>query len=1417
MDARSASAMPAKDRAEAHPSGGTATAPNTGVNGMGVARSVASVPVTLTLGTSGASITIEVTEDGRYSVTSHEGVASYTSAADGTPVRVLTRTGNSYVLSRDASGMWIATFAAEPVTVALGATGTTVEVAKAEDGSFLIDGKVSKEGGTVMASNGATYSLTRNEDGIWTATFVPRQTTVRLGTSRESIIISTTEDDRYVLTASGGFASYQSAADGTPVRVTVRNGNTYALSKDATGEWIATFVPPDPVPVRLGVSGTVIEVRRAENGSHLVGGEPLEQGGTVVASNGSVYALEIDEAGRWTAVFVPPQTSVRLGGSGESVIVETAEDGSFSIGGKGIEDGATVTTSKGLSYTLTMGADGSWMALFQVPGPVSVELGASGTTVEIQREEDGTYTIGEQVLRVGYTHEAANGEDYALSMDADGKWTATHKGVATRVELGTSGESVTLVRGEDGGYSRDGSAFESGDTVVAAGAGEYRLELGPDGTWRASYIPRSEMVSLGMSGMLTLTRAEDGSWSDGQQQVESGETVTAENGVLYRLVFANGEWTASFEAVRKRIAGTRLVAVSREDGRGYQIGSSATLPESGTGDVSVAGAMYHVWMEGEELKGARFDREPYGTNARSANFQLGLTSGVAELEGDDPDTVANEAGTTLNVGGRKFPLESLLASGSVKVSGESVVAEAREELESLRRQVELLVEALATDPETTLESHLRGKWEQAQEAVDKIFGPGNVTLRSELRPDAVVAAFEELVAALASGAAFEAATARGLGGVFNMAALSTGRAMTVYSATGSEAMATLGMTGETRYGALWSKVRKNGYAVDALALGVDGAELGAFAYSTIQSTAWTHEIETGGSARYVGGTVAVSGNGTTYEGDIELLIRFPTRSISAVVSNLENSMGVAWKHLNTHVDSIILPDAWLKTTADWSFQVRESDAARIRYAGFRAQPGSLESTFEGHLLGTGEQAGSQAVGVWSVGEASTNSSYLVGGFGAELVPGREGTRAVSDGGVRTGATVVPMGTELGNGTLTLRGTRYGPDLSTPDFPDDEIQVLSDGRRIEDLFRVPLGSLFRRQGSEWIYSGKRHVNVAQEEISRLRDQLIAWVRLDDVSTLDNRQRIWDAINQVIQSRLFGTQRTSRYPVREGNAHDARAFELIDAVLAALESRNELELALAGGGIFTDADDNPIRDTAASDIWDRAEARIRLRLDSTDYTRFGVWRKQTSPNASAEYSDRLEGNENGPSAFAYSSLRQTTVASPRDANYPAGVTAIYSGKTVAVQGTVFFGGSVELEAQWHASWLGPERNQAGTLLAVFSDLRDGRGEALTYTVAGVDGAETAAVQTMILPEIIIRVARDGAIYFADDDVSAARIQFADTATSDAALGSVTIAGKFVGEGFGGPPGVIGTWTAGSDGNSPLGSGHTLYGAFGAELGP
>ena len=1262
---------------------------------------------------------------------------------------------------------------------------------------------------------GASEQASRTSE-TWLARSVePERVELTLGTSGASITLEMDEDGRYSVASSMGVASFVSAPDGTPVRVTARNGNSYALAKDASGEWMATFVPPSPVSVSLGTSGTSVEIQRAEDGSYSVGGELLAEGATAVASNGAVYALTRNEEGRWTAMFVPLKTTVELGSSSESVIIETAEGGGYLIAGQALVDGATVAAANGNKYTLVLDEAGNWTAMFELPDPVSVTLGASGSSVEIQRAEDGSYSIGGNPLTEGYTHMAANGERYALSMNAEGDWIATHKGLEAIVVLGASGGRMTLVRAEDGTYYRDGAVFESGTVVTLANSVQYTVALGSDGAWMASFVPREDSIALGTNGRLTLTQAENGTWSTGDMRVDNGGTVKTDNGVTYRLAFVNGFWSATFEPEQKEIEGTGLIAMSREDRRGYWVETS-TLPESGVGDVTVGGATYHVWMDGGQLRGIRFDKAPHGTDAADANFQVGLASGVAELSADDEGTVANETGTALKVGGSEFPLAELLRSGAVRVSGENLVGMARAEVASARAGLEALIQALDDDT-ALLTELLNGRWDRAQSAIDGIFGSDNVNLRREHDSDAVAAAFDALIAALSSEAVFKAATAGKGGGVFEGAGLSATEAARTFRAVQSQAMAVLGVLGETRYGALWSKSRESGNAVDDVGFDDEDAELGAFAYSTTASPAWTRLVATTGTARYEGATLAVSGDGTFYEGDIELAVYFGTRKLNAVISNLTDAQGKPWSYQYGNVGSIILPDAQLKSNADWSFQVRSTDRARISYPGGFVRPTTVQSTFDGHLVGTGPNAGSQAVGVWSVGDQSSQAGYLAGGFGAQRVGDREDPKPPTDQGAGTGTTVVREGTEILNGILTLRGTRYGPNLGTPGIPDDEIQLLDGGSRIEEVHQVGLEDLFLRQGAERLYSSMKQVDLAREQIGGLREQLTAWIGIDEVTEFGNRQRIWDSIYRVIQSRLFGIELSSTYPATGGRARDSAALETIDEMLEALASRDAFAGALESGGVFTDADGNAFRGTAVDDIWNRAEARIGLWLDSTDYTRFGAWRKQTSPNASADYVNRVENDENGPNSFAYSPLAQTVYRSDRVANYPGGVTATYTGKTVAVQGPTFYTGSVEVVAEWHLAWQGAGNRQAGTLAAVLSDLRTDQGDPLTFTVTDSGASREQAVKSLILSQAAIRIDSAGRVYFSGDGSSAARLRFVDVADSDVGVDSATIDGKFVGQGVDGPLAVIGIWTARDDGDTMLGTGHTVYGAFGAELGP
>ena len=605
----------------------------------------------------------------------------------------------------------------------------------------------------------------------------------------------------------------------------------------------------------------------------------------------------------------------------------------------------------------------------------------------------------------------------------------------------------------------------------------------------------------------------------------------------------------------------------------------------------------------------------------------------------------------------------------------------------------------------------------------------------------------------------------------------------------------------------------------------DDARLGAFAYSTIDDTRWLWSIPNTGSATYKGGTAAISGDGTFYRGDIGLLVHFRLETVSGLISNIKDEDAQPWTYLQSGVENIRFPDAQLRMSADWSFQVDDRAMASIDYREKFFRPSvSATSSFAGHLLGSRSHgnAGGQAVGVWSVGVPSDGSDYLAGGFGAVRMAEPGIGQPSPDDGKTSETSVVPAGTEIGDGVLTLRGTKYGPDLDTTGTEadwDDEVPLLDDGRRIEESYQISLTELFSRQGSEAAYLGRNLVDLVREEIGRLRADLVAAIGFDNDTEpwRQLRAKIWDQINNRLLARLFGTadkipagrdylndqdvpssdprKWSNGYPVsRSGNPDDERALAAVDAVLDALSSAATLEAAIKkdGGGVFTRADGRPFRTAepeGVAEVWKRSEARIMLLLGSTDYTRFGAWRKQTAPNAWSAYKDRTEDNENGPKAFAYSQLPQSRYA---DVRSPSGGSATYQGETVAVQESTFYSGPIELVARWHAGLVGPD--EAGSLTAVIRDLQNEDGGPLTYTDASGDTAREIAIEAILLDRISIQVDTEDRLYFSDAVPAVARVRFENVREKDVDLTtdpSVTtsIDGKFVGLAVDGPQGVIG----------------------------
>ena len=328
--------------------------------------------------------------------------------------------------------------------------------------------------------------------------------------------------------------------------VTGENAASYKLTL-ANGAWTAEFVPPDPEPLALGTSGDAVLLQVQEDGSYQLDGEPLSAGKVVDADNGNQYRLVVDSGGSWTAEFVPPAPEVvNLGTSGESRQVSRLEDGGYTVNGQPFTAGSVVTAQNGNSYTLTVSADGDWSATYVVPAPQQLLLGTSGDPpLLVYKQENGTYRLNDEPLLGGRIVEASNGESYRLTLRSDGLWQAVYQLSSVPVQLGTFGGTINLTRNEDGTWMRGSTTFSSGDIVTGSNGFEYRLTLGNSG-WIVEPLPATISVPVtGSDTTIALSRWEDGSYSFDNRTVASGDTVET-GGSTYRLRFSNNRWRAEF-------------------------------------------------------------------------------------------------------------------------------------------------------------------------------------------------------------------------------------------------------------------------------------------------------------------------------------------------------------------------------------------------------------------------------------------------------------------------------------------------------------------------------------------------------------------------------------------------------------------------------------------------------------------------------------------------------------------------------------------------------------------------------------------------------------------------------------------------------------------------------------------------------
>lgn len=946
--------------------------------------------------------------------------------------------------------------------------------------------------------------------------------------------------------------------------------------------------------------------------------------------------------------------------------------------------------------------------------------------------------------------------------------------------------------------------------------------------------------------------------------------------------------------------------------------------------------MYHVWMDGGMLAGARFDdkqkdgrlnvgnhADGIGNPALSAQDDAGL---LAAMGIEDEKTVANELQTHLKVRAEYFSMDALLDTGQATRVGDNqstFVSTALDTILDLRQKAAATLDVFPDAGDAgNLESALTALWNKAGAAVDDVFGADEVSLGSFRNDDRILDQFDRIIVALSDESAFQAATSSG--GVFADADLSSEGAVAAFAAEQKEAMATFGALGNTRFGTFWRKIR-----ADATSKLADPAakDLGAFAYGTTGTLATqrTRYVRQGtGSAFYVGRTEAIDGKGSVFSGDIEIQVRFAAEKVNAVIKNLVGASG-AWEYLYANVDvaEIILPDTSLGNAASWNSGASQT-GAMVSYdtrAGI-PRPVSASYTFRGQLLGrdAGNQ-GNEAVGVWSLGSSDAGRDYLAGGFGAMRGDDLPDIRPEPDSGAGAKTMVLSWkdivadtadtslntdnpdtrGQAIADGMLTVIGQQYdteglviADDTSTAETNSGDQDAVNEAKYRSH--EIDLEAAVAAGATAWA-NGPKHVDLAKGVIEKQLRILEADIGL----AASVKTAAWIKVQDAILAHLFGFKDKAGADVNTDPTvaptdaekitaraalpgqlglvyNDSRNGDFLNAVvevLDALENNNALKAALDVKGIFyrekitADASANPPVEAQAIlakangkgpgdvNLFDRRASRVQYLVGSTDFTRFGAWRRQTSSNANDGYMDRTESNQgNGPSALAYSSLAKTSYLGPTDPRYPLGARMTYEGEAVAVVGATFFQGAVDIEVLW-GQVLADHDNDANTpdvnvidatLNMSISDIENVANGARMYldTATGSNSGASDLEEVVSIAINGIDVSDTLALSETDGTTAATVTVMSQRAAavapqptalvSDLSATGNDLMGNFVGQGVGGPLAVLGTWQmTNSNGTAAIGakveegdfigvtgmdntgsfSAVTIHGGFGAEL--
>ena len=851
-------------------------------------------------------------------------------------------------------------------------------------------------------------------------------------------------------------------------------------------------------------------------------------------------------------------------------------------------------------YTVMIADDGMFSAEYVVPPALSIPLGASGSAVDVVRNEDGTFSANGEVITAETRVTAANGNVYAAVLSPEGvPVSAMHVAAMQDVMLGELGGTVKLTQAEDMSWWLGETAVMDGSVHTHENGNMYTLMMDAEGMWSAMYKKAEVIVELGTQGPVTLERAEDMSWWLGTEAVDDGSDVNSPNGNRYTLWYTDGVWSARFEAESMMIEGTGLVAMTREGDDMYDV-EGITLPANGKGDIDTSMGTYRVTMMDGMLMGTRLDPVAIDNQTRFRTNGLGA---FPTILGDEDDTEdVNEGMTALVVGGEKHPFSALLGSGMSEKQGDNYVAKAREELVEIRARIESVLDVF----ETTGDKQNQVKWlwgtgasadnrrTNVRETLESVFGDiGGLTVNnSENEPDFkdALSEIDDLIMALSSVDSLAAAL--GDDGVLDELEVDDKdkTAEFIFDATKSESSVSYGMTGMTRYGAIYKQTRANAVSNLDYEQARDGDELGAFAFGVTGETVRAQRVASAGNAFYEGGTLAVDSDGTHYSGDISIRVKFATEQVDGLITNLQSADGEPWQHLFADVSSIALPTLELDRDATFDKKLASSGSATMATISYALRAGSrgtqqdANSSWSGRLL-TAEEEGDHAVGQWSVGVGPGSYSYLAGGFGAERVADEPDNRpALDDGtevkakrlttfgdtenpmyavgtsddgtpghGIHTDGDLATGKTALGGGNLTVTVGKFGWTQETPATADTAAN-LNDGHNWERLndnnpansndndatreFKIDLANLVNKAGAGvfTMASGPTHVSEAKRLIEAERNKLEVLIETEQLP--EQQEAIWLNVQEILLTRVFNADYAGVTPAADNTDPNAR---------------------------------------------------------------------------------------------------------------------------------------------------------------------------------------------------------------------------------------------------------------------------------------